>query len=47
MENAKIDARKETADKILTALYDACKEDTYGQTVVDFAIIETSQNNLT
>lgn len=33
-------ARKETAEKILQPLYDACKEDTYGQVVVDFAIIE-------
>lgn len=32
--------RKETAEKILQPLYDACKEDTYGQVVVDFAILE-------
>lgn len=34
------DIEKETAEKILKPLYDACKEDTYGQTVVDFAILE-------
>ncbi len=32
--------RKETAEKILQPLYNACKEDTYGQVVVDFAILE-------
>ena len=31
---------KETAEKILQPLYNACKEDTYGQVVVDFAILE-------
>lgn len=33
-------ASKETAEKILKPLYDACKEDTYGQVVVDFTILE-------
>ncbi len=33
-------ASRETAEKILQPLYDACKEDTYGQVVVDFAILE-------
>lgn len=33
-------ARKETAERILKPLYDACKEDSYGQVVVDFAILE-------
>ena len=33
-------ARNETAEKILQPLYNACKEDTYGQVVVDFAILE-------
>ena len=33
-------ASKETAEKILMPLYDACKEDNYGQVVVDFSIIE-------
>lgn len=33
-------ARKETAEKILQPLYNACEEDTYGQVVVDFAILE-------
>lgn len=32
--------RKETAEKILLPLYDACKEDSYGQVVVDFTILE-------
>lgn len=31
---------KETAEKILKPLYDACKDDSYGQVVVDFAILE-------
>lgn len=31
---------KETAEKILLPLYDACKEDSYGQVVVDFTILE-------
>ena len=34
------DIEKETAEKILMPLYDACKEDTYGQVVVDFSILE-------
>ena len=38
--NARQNERKETAEKILQPLYDACKEDTYGQVVVDFAILE-------
>ena len=33
-------ARKETAREILKPLYDACKDDSYGQVVVDFAILE-------
>lgn len=33
-------ASKETAREILQPLYDACKEDDYGQVVVDFAILE-------
>lgn len=33
-------AIKETAEKILKPLYDACKDDSYGQMVVDFAILE-------
>ena len=32
--------RKETAREILQPLYDACKDDSYGQVVVDFAILE-------
>lgn len=32
--------RKETAEKILKPLYEACKEDSYGQVVVDFSILE-------
>lgn len=38
--SAMVKARKETAEKILQPLYNACKEDTYGQVVVDFAILE-------
>lgn len=39
-ENSIAIARKETAEKILLPLYDACKEDSYGQVVVDFTILE-------
>jgi hypothetical protein len=35
-----IEARKETAREILKPLYDDCKDDSYGQVVVDFAILE-------
>lgn len=35
-----VEIRKETAEKILQPLYDACKDDSYGQVVVDFAILE-------
>ncbi len=34
-------ARKETAKEILQELYDACKDDTYGQVVVDFSALES------
>lgn len=33
-------ARKETAREILQELYIACEDDTYGQVVVDFTILE-------
>lgn len=38
--------RKEMAEKILKSLYDACKEDTYGQVVVDFTILENFAKQL-
>ncbi len=34
-------AQKETAREILRELYDACKDDTYGQVVVDFSALES------